>query len=212
MAMEMHQRVPPLPNCPFTPLLPSSTTLASAITFGIEISNLEKLLFSLPDSDIQFDNNRSRILSSSTCGPKIRYRLKRVYNCWRFDTSWLSVLEERDSHGIFRRSLRRYYSFYVPNMVHNGHDPTADEDYAHKATSAVASWDEATWQNDDDSVRNTTTPLLRYCSVTVSPPTPSITHITHYWTLRGAITNFGLGSLGRNDTNTTNGDLSKLVH
>jgi len=85
---------------PFTPLLPSSTTLASAITFGIEISNLEKLLFSLPDSDIQFDNNRSRILSSSTRGPKIRYRLKRVYNCWRFDTSWLSVLEERDSHGV----------------------------------------------------------------------------------------------------------------
>src|SRR6266576_2750213 len=28
------------------------------------------------------------------------------------------------------------YSFYVPDMLHNGHDPTPDEDYAHQATSA----------------------------------------------------------------------------
>jgi len=52
----------------------------------------------------------------------------------------------------------------------------------------------------------TTTPLLCY-GITVDH-----TYITHYGTLRGAITNFGLGSLGRNDTNTTNGDLSKLVN
>lgn len=37
------------------------------------------------------------------------------------------------------------------------------------------------------------------------------TYITHYGALIGAINNFGLGSLSRNDTNATNGDLTNLV-
>jgi Phosphoesterase family len=126
------------------------------------------------------------------------------------------------------------YSFYVPDMLHNGHDPESDSDYNHQPTSAgiwfnafldmylpaltaqgtlvVASWDEATWQNDNDAVPdnyNSIATLLFGHGIT--PNTTDNTYITHYGTLRGSITNFGLGSLGRNDTNTTNGDLSTLV-
>ena len=126
------------------------------------------------------------------------------------------------------------YSFYVPDMLHNGHDPTSDEDYAHQSTSAgiwfnafldmylpaltaqgtvvVASWDEATWQNDDDAVPNNNNSIATLLfGYGITPNTVDDTYITHYGTLRGSITNFGLGSLGRNDTNATNGDLSMLV-
>ncbi|RHZ50289.1 hypothetical protein CDV55_101342 [Aspergillus turcosus] len=126
------------------------------------------------------------------------------------------------------------YSFYVPDMLHNGHDPQPDEDYDHQPTGAgiwfnafldvyleeltaqgtliVASWDEATWQDDNDAVPNNynsiATLLFGYG---VTPNSKDDTYITHYGTLRGAITNFGLGSLGRNDTNATNGNLAELV-
>ncbi|KAH8556761.1 hypothetical protein BGW37DRAFT_448703 [Umbelopsis sp. PMI_123] len=127
------------------------------------------------------------------------------------------------------------YSFYAPDMLHNGHDPESDNDYNHQATTAgiwfnafldmylpeltaqgtlvVASWDEATWQNDDDAVPNNNNSIATLLfGYGITPNTTDDTYITHYGTLRGSITNFGLGSLGRNDTNVTNGDLSMLVN
>jgi Phosphoesterase family len=126
------------------------------------------------------------------------------------------------------------YSFYVPDMLHNGHDPESNSDYDHQSSTAgiwfnafldmylpaltaqgtlvVASWDEATWQDDNDAVpnnNNTIATLLFGYGIT--PNTRDNTYVTHYGTLRATITNFGLGSLGRNDTNATNGDLSLLV-
>jgi hypothetical protein len=126
------------------------------------------------------------------------------------------------------------YSFYVPDMLHNGHDPESDSDYNHQSTSSgiwfnafldmylpeliaqetlvVASWDEATWQNDDDAVPNNNNSIATLLfGHGITPGSKDDTYITHYGTLRGSITNFGLGSLGRNDTNATNGDLSLLV-
>jgi hypothetical protein len=38
------------------------------------------------------------------------------------------------------------------------------------------------------------------------------TYITHYGMLPGAISSFGLESLGRNDTNATNSELLDLVN
>jgi hypothetical protein len=127
------------------------------------------------------------------------------------------------------------YSFYVPDMLHNGHDPTPDEDYSHQPTSAgiwfnafldlylpeltaqgtlvVASWDEATWQNDDDATPNNFNSIATLLfGHGITPNTVDHTYITHYGTLRGTINNFNLGSLGRNDTNVTNGDLAALVN
>ena len=46
----------------------------------------------------------------------------------------------------------------------------------------------------------------------VAPNTTSDNYITHYGLLRGAIENFQLGSLGRNDTNATNGNLYDMVN
>jgi hypothetical protein len=76
----------------------------------------------------------------------------------------------------------------------------------------VASWDEATWQTDDDANPNNNNSIATLLfGHGITPNTTDDTYITHYGTLRGSITNFGLGSLGRNDTNATNGDLSLLV-
>jgi hypothetical protein len=126
------------------------------------------------------------------------------------------------------------YSFYAPDMLHNGHDPMPDEDYDHQPTGAgiwfnafldmylpdltaqgtlvVASWDEATWQTDDAANPNNNNSIATLLfGYGITPNTTDDTYITHYGTLRGSITNFGLGSLGRNDTNATNGDLSTMV-
>jgi len=126
------------------------------------------------------------------------------------------------------------YSFYAPDMLHNGHDPESDEDYLHQPTSAgiwfnafldmylpdlaaqgtvvVASWDEATWQDDNAAFPNNNNSIATLMfGYGITPNTTDNTYITHYGTLRGSITNFGLGSLGRNDTNATNGDLSLLI-
>lgn len=46
----------------------------------------------------------------------------------------------------------------------------------------------------------------------IIPDTEDNTYITTYGLLRGAIQNFGLGSLGRNDTNLTNGNLYDLIY
>lgn len=126
------------------------------------------------------------------------------------------------------------YSFYVPDMLHNGHDPESDSDYVHQSTTSglwlnafldrylpalqaqgtlvVATWDEATWQNDDDSVPNNDNHIATILfGHGITPNTQDDSYITHYGLLRGVIHNFGLGSLGRNDTNCTNGDLYDLV-
>ena len=126
------------------------------------------------------------------------------------------------------------YSFYVPDMLHNGHDPESDSDYAHQSTTSgmwlnafldmyledltaqgtvvVATFDEATWKNDNDNIPNNDNHIATLLfGHGITPNTKDDTYITHYGALRGAITNFGLGSLGRNDTNTTNGDLSTLI-
>lgn len=89
-------------------------------------------------------------------------RCTKIYNASaQFDTD------------VFSHKLPEY-SFYVPDMLHNGHDPESDSDYAHQSTTSgmwlnafldlyldeltaqgtlvVASFDEATWQNDDDNV------------------------------------------------------------
>lgn len=46
----------------------------------------------------------------------------------------------------------------------------------------------------------------------ITPHTKDDTYVTHYGLLRGVIQNFNLGSLGRNDTNATNGNLHDLVN
>ena len=127
-----------------------------------------------------------------------------------------------------------HYSFYAPDMLNNGHDPTSNEDYFHQPSSAgiwfnafldlylpelaaqgtvvVASWDEATWQDDNAAFPNNNNSIATLLfGFGITPNTTDDTYITHYGTLRGSITNFGLGSLGRNDTNATNGDLSLLI-
>ncbi|KAF7167907.1 hypothetical protein CNMCM6106_003277 [Aspergillus hiratsukae] len=127
------------------------------------------------------------------------------------------------------------YSYYVPDMLHNGHDPMSDSDYAHQTTTSgywfnafldlylpelekqgtlvVATFDEATWQNDDDTTPNNNNQIVTLLfGAGVTPDTKDDAYITHYGLLRGAIQNFELGSLGRNDTNATNGNLFDLVH
>jgi hypothetical protein len=127
------------------------------------------------------------------------------------------------------------YSFYVPDMLHNGHDPESDSDYAHQSTTSgiwlnafldmyleeltaqgtlvVVTWDEATWQNDNDYVPNNDNHIATILfGHGITPNTKDNSYFTHYGALRGVITNFGLGSLGRNDTNATNGDLTYFVN
>jgi len=78
---------------------------------------------------------------------------------------------------------------------------------------------EATWQNDDDSVPNNDNSIVTMVTMVTmlfgagaTPNTKDDTCMTHYGLLRGVAMNFGLGSLGRNDTNTTNGYLRSFVH
>ena len=82
-----------------------------------------------------------------------------------------------------------------------------------QGTLVVASWDEATWQNDNDAIPNNNNSIATLLFGSgIAPNTTDNTYITHYGTLRGSINNFGLASLGRKDTNVTNGDLSALVN
>lgn len=140
---------------------------------------------------------------------------------------------EKFDEDVFSRQLPAY-SFYVPDMLHNGHDPESDSDYAHQSTSSgmwlnafldmylddlkdqgtliVATFDEATWQNDDDYIPNNNNQVATLLfGHGIDSNTKDDSYITHYGVLRGAITNFGLGSLGRNDTNATNGNLALLL-
>jgi hypothetical protein len=126
------------------------------------------------------------------------------------------------------------YSFYVPDMLHNGHDPESNSDTDHQPTTAgiwfnawldmflpdliaqgalvVASWDEATWKDDNESIPNNNNSIATLLfGHGITPNTTDDRYHTHYGTLRGTINNWGLGTLGRNDTNTTNGDLSMFV-
>ncbi|KUJ06295.1 uncharacterized protein LY89DRAFT_769550 [Mollisia scopiformis] len=127
------------------------------------------------------------------------------------------------------------YSIYVPDMLYNAHDPESDSDYAHQPTTAgiwfnawldiylddlkdqgtlvVATFDEATWQNDDDSDPNNKNQIATILfGQGITPNTQDPAYITHYGVLKGTIANFNLGSLGRNDTNATNGNLAVLVN
>ncbi|KAH8694228.1 hypothetical protein BGW36DRAFT_300152 [Talaromyces proteolyticus] len=139
-----------------------------------------------------------------------------------------------DANNTFADHVKTHtlpaYTFYVPDMLHNAHDPESNSDYVHQPTTAgswfnsfldlylpelekqgtlvVATMDEATWQNDDDSTPNNNNHIVTMLfGAGVTPNTKDDTYITHYGVLRGAIQNFGLGSLGRNDTNATNGNL-----
>ena len=113
------------------------------------------------------------------------------------------------------------YSFYVPDMLHNAHDPMSDSSWLDlylpelekQGTLVVATFDEATWQNDDDTSPNNDNKIVTMLfGAGVTPHTKDDTYITHYGLLRGVIQNFNLGSLGRNDTNATNGNLYDLVN
>ncbi|KAJ5819438.1 hypothetical protein N7474_005029 [Penicillium riverlandense] len=127
------------------------------------------------------------------------------------------------------------YSFYVPDMLHNSHDPEPNSVYIDQPTTGaiwfnswldlylpeleaqgtlvVATFDEATWQTDDDSSPNNDNHIVTMLfGAGVTPNTEDNTYITTYGLLRGAIQNFGLGSLGRNDTNATNGNLYELIY
>ncbi|KAK9367582.1 hypothetical protein V1509DRAFT_144733 [Lipomyces kononenkoae] len=149
-------------------------------------------------------------------------RCSKIYNATaQFDTD------------VFSHNLPPY-SFYAPDMLHNAHDPESDSDYAHQPTTGgiwfnafldlylpaltaqgtlvVATFDEATWPNDSDSIPNNDNHIATLLfGAGITPNTTDDSYITHYGVLRGSITNFGLGSLGRNDTNATNGDLTKFV-
>ncbi|KAE8345153.1 hypothetical protein BDV24DRAFT_159990 [Aspergillus arachidicola] len=126
------------------------------------------------------------------------------------------------------------YSFYVPDMLHNSHDPASDSNYFNQpntggqwlnsfldlylphleaqGTLVVVTFDEATWWNDEDSSPNNDNHIATILfGAGITPNTTSDSYITLYGMLRGAIQNFGLGSLGRNDTNATNGNLFDLV-
>jgi hypothetical protein len=150
-------------------------------------------------------------------------RCARIYNA---TAQW--------DQDVFSHNLPAF-TYYAPDMLHNGHDPESNSDYNHQSTTSgiwlnafldmyldelmaqeaivVASWDEATWQNDDDAVPNNNNSIATLIfGHGITPNTTDDTYITHYGTLRGTISNFGLGSLGRNDTNVTNGDLSRLVY
>ncbi|KAK3938222.1 hypothetical protein QBC46DRAFT_390688 [Diplogelasinospora grovesii] len=126
------------------------------------------------------------------------------------------------------------YSFYVPDMLHNGHDPESDSDYLHQPTTSgmwlnafldmyleeltdqgtlvVATFDEATWQNDVDTTPNNFNSVATILfGHGIDANSKDDTYITPYGMLRGVISNFGLGSLGRNDTNATNGNLASIL-
>lgn len=126
------------------------------------------------------------------------------------------------------------YSYYVPDMLHNAHDPESNSNYFNQpntgaqwmnafldlylpeleaqGTLVVATFDEATWWNDDDASPNNDNHIATILFGSgITPNTTDDTYITLYGMLRGTIQNFGLGSLGRNDTNATNGNLFDLV-
>lgn len=127
------------------------------------------------------------------------------------------------------------YSFYVPGMLHNAHEPMSHSDYVHQAiaegywfnswldlylpelerqgTLVVTAFDAVTWQNDDDSSSNNDNKIVTMLfGAGITPNTKDDTYITHHGLLPGVIQNFNLGSLGWNDTNATNGNPYDLVN
>ncbi|KAJ9306472.1 hypothetical protein DTO217A2_4018 [Paecilomyces variotii] len=127
------------------------------------------------------------------------------------------------------------YSFYVPDMLHNAHDPMSDSNYFNQPTTGaywlnsfldlylpdleaqgtlvVVTFDEATWPNDSADFPNNENHIVTMLfGAGITPNTTDDSYITLYGLLRGTIQNFGLGSLGRNDTNATNGNLFDVVY
>ncbi|KAJ5770683.1 uncharacterized protein N7511_002734 [Penicillium nucicola] len=156
-----------------------------------------------------------------------------------YTSSYERCTKMYDANKTFPEHVKSHtlpeYTFYVPDMLHNGHDPMSDSDYVHQpqtsgswfnswldlylpdleaqGTLVVLTFDEATWENDDDYIPNNDNHMVTMLfGAGVTPNTTDDTYITHYGFMRGAIQNFGLGSLGRNDTNATNGNLYDLVY
>ncbi|KAJ5882587.1 uncharacterized protein N7529_001259 [Penicillium soppii] len=77
-----------------------------------------------------------------------------------------------------------------------------------QGTLVVATFDEITWQNNDDYSPNNDKHVEAMCfGASITPGTKDDIYITTYGLLGSAIQNFSLGSLGRNHTNATSSDL-----
>jgi hypothetical protein len=156
-----------------------------------------------------------------------------------YTTNYERCAKLYDANVTFAEHVKAHtlpeYSYYVPDMLHNSHDPESNSVYIDQPTTGaiwfnswldlylpeleaqgtlvIATFDEATWQTDDDSSPNNDNHVVTMLfGAGVSPNTEDDTYITTYGLLRGAIQNFGLGSLGRNDTNATNGNLYELIY
>ena len=156
-----------------------------------------------------------------------------------YTTNYERCTKLYDANNTFAEHVKAHtlpeYSYYIPDMLHNSHDPESNSVYIDQPTTGaiwfnswldlflpeleaqgtlvVATFDEATWQTDDDSSPNNDNHIVTMLFGSgVTPNTKDDTYITTYGLLRGAIQNFGLGSLGRNDTNTTNGNLYDLIY
>ena len=156
-----------------------------------------------------------------------------------YTTNYERCAKIYDANNTFAEHVRTHtlpeYSYYIPDMLHNSHDPESNSVYIDQPTTGaiwfnswldlylpeleaqgtlvIATFDEATWQTDDDSSPNNDNHIVTMLfGAGVTPNTKDDTYITTYGLLRGAIQNFGLGSLGRNDTNTTNGNLYDLIY
>ena len=156
-----------------------------------------------------------------------------------YTTNYERCTKLYDANNTFAEHVKAHtlpeYSYYIPDMLHNSHDPESNSVYIDQPTTGaiwfnswldlflpeleaqgtlvIATFDEATWQTDDDSSPNNDNHIVTMLFGSgVTPNTKDDTYITTYGLLRGAIQNFGLGSLGRNDTNTTNGNLYDLIY
>ena len=156
-----------------------------------------------------------------------------------YTTNYERCTKLYDANNTFAEHVRTHtlpeYSYYIPDMLHNSHDPESNSVYIDQPTTGaiwfnswldlylpeleaqgtlvIATFDEATWQTDDGYSPNNDNHIVTILfGAGVTPNTKDDTYITTYGLLRGAIQNFGLGSLGRNDTNTTNGNLYDLIY
>ena len=126
------------------------------------------------------------------------------------------------------------FTYYSPSMTNNAHDPTPGYHYidqpksggnwllsfldmylpylTQQKTLVVVGFDEATWTNDDDSNPNNNNHITGMLfGHGITPNTTYDNYITYYSALSAVEQNFGLGNLGRNDTNTTNGNLLHAI-
>ncbi|KAJ5343500.1 hypothetical protein N7541_007978 [Penicillium brevicompactum] len=156
-----------------------------------------------------------------------------------YTTNYERCAKLYDANNTFTEHVMAHtlpeYSYYIPDMLHNAHDPEPNSVYIDQPTTGaiwfnswldlhlpeleaqgtlvVTTFDEATWQTDDDySPNNDNHIVTMLFGAGVTPSTTDESYITTYGLLRGAIQNFGLGSLGRNDTNATNGNMYDMIN